>query len=64
MSNWEYLDQEKNFCLKMMDVFSNKESSITKGKTDYFMMNFYKNAALGFEMRMAELTLEQAEKKA
>lgn len=64
MSNWEYLDQEKNFCLKMMNIFSSKESIKENSKNDYFMMKFYKNAALGFEMRMKDLTLEQAVKQA
>ena len=66
MNKWEYLDQEKNFCLEMMNVFSNskKYNNCKESKPDYFMLNFYKNAALGFEMRMRDLTLEQAAKKA
>ena len=54
MNKWEYLDQEKNFCLEMMNVFSNskKDNNCKESKPDYFMLNFYKNAALGFEMRM------------
>lgn len=64
MNKWEYLEYEKDFCLKMMDVFSKNESNKTEKKPDYYMLKFYKNAALGFEMRMNELTLEEASKRA